>query len=191
MIRHAIAIAALWLAGLALTLPADAQAREYEEARVDMSAKSRTCKAGMARIEGATECFRTCANNARTLQNSTGLAADAVAAMQADCDALYAVAQQGEAVAPPAAPDYAGRAAALPAKAAYCRQAEASMGCPVDPSEPNWVKREQMCNTARGCSRCDDAGLVSRLTSNPVSRDVMMLNRCEENHGLVKDWLDG
>ena len=191
MIIRFVVFAALILLAVSTVSSADAQIREHEAARVELSAKSRECKEQGGKVAGAMDCFRTCAMSARTVQNSTGLAAEAVAQMQAECDAKYRFAQTGTAAPVPAAPDYSGRAAALPAKAAYCRQAEARMGCPVDPSEPNWVKREQMCNTAKACGRCGDAGLVKRLSTTPARRDTMMLDSCEENHDAVKAWLDG
>ncbi|MEQ8557666.1 MAG: hypothetical protein RIB03_05060 [Henriciella sp.] len=181
---------------LAITLgpAAIAQADDQNAPRADMSAKARTCKEAGPKINGAMDCFRTCAKNARTLQNAPGLTADAVAEMHAACNAKYDVAQQGEATPPPAAsgPTMAERAARLPEMAAYCRSAETRMGCPVDPSEPNALERTQMCNVAGPCGRnCGDEAMIARLKTAPSRRDLQTINRCEENHGALKAWLDG
>ena len=144
MIRHAIAFAIILLAGLAFTEAAEAREPDQAALEADMKAKAVTCKGQMMQgVPGAKSCFRTCARHGRTLQNTPGVAAGTLEAMKAECEAHHdAVGSSTVAPAAPPAPDYAGRAAAMAGKGAYCGDALVSMGCPVDPAEPNWLKRE-------------------------------------------------
>ena len=196
-----IALAAISVAGAALASaePWDPQLIEQNAIAAELNEKGRACHQEIPNnTPGAQTCWRTCASYARIVRNALeALPSIRLAKMVEECNGLAANLGTATTSAPtqatiPPAPDYSARAATMPSKAAYCQQAEARIGCPVDPSEPNWFKREQMCNTARGCRQgCGDQRLAARLSSNPVSRDVMMLDRCEENHDIVKTWLDG
>ncbi|WP_143435484.1 hypothetical protein [Henriciella aquimarina] len=193
MIRTLIAMAAMVLLAAGLSGPSAAQGGAYGDIIAEMQAKADACAAIQPASKPALRCTMACKASIRTLETSASLTSDQVASIRDKCDRFHAnsgrrpVSQP----APATGPSVAARAATMPEKAAWCQSAEARMGCPVDPSEPNWRKREQMCNTAKACGRCGDDRLIARLSSNPVSRDVMTLNRCEENHGAVKAWLDG
>ena len=149
----------------------------------DMKAKELACRGQAPLTRKSADCIRSCANAARNVTNLT-ISPDARQISVDTCSKYHAAAGfTADAAATVPGERFDERLTDASAMGAYCVAAIDELGCPVEPSGPNWQQKNAACAHAKGCSMsCPKAEAKGKHWARS-------LKGCEESYAFVKEVL--